>query len=277
MFIKMFKLFSLFVILAFNINSVYVFAAPLNLIFDESKMVININLLKYDPRTGIVSSELSLLPSKHLLAKNYSINRNMEFIDYTNVNTPFHKIDAGEPFIITDFDYFDDFIVNDSGNEFTYPFDTHYFQINYGVYEKIDNDYTSYPLSYTCTGCGVAGYDIKFNDKSIVNKVILDFYIKNNMSTKIIAIVINSALLVMGVLVLIMGIRILKDHKIPEMSALGFAGGLLFAFPAIRNAMPGIPPIGILIDYFGIFPGELCVTISLCILATCWLRRGGHS
>jgi hypothetical protein len=21
----------------------------------------------------------------------------------------------------------------------------------------------------------------------------------------------------------------------------------------------------------------LCVTISLCILATCWLRRGGHS
>jgi hypothetical protein len=48
---------------------------------------------------------------------------------------------------------------------------------------------------------------------------------------------------------------------------------LLFAFPTVRNNLPGIPPVGVLFDYAAFFWAEALVALSLIALLTGWTLR----
>lgn len=251
-------------------------AHKLSLSSAESKMIVDVNLTKYEPRSGTATAQLTIIPPQNLIGPNFSLNQDMMFLDFTGVSLSKVKIKANEPFSVNDLFYYADYIVEDSGNEFYFPFDSHVFQINYGVFEKVGENYEVYPVVGDCSLCHIGGYNIDVQDVSKDSgKAIFNITLSKNVPSKVLAVGISFVLLFMGSLVLIMSIRTAADNKAPEMSALGFAGGLLFAFPSIRNAIPNVPPIGVLMDYFGMFPGELFVASALCILAVCWLRRGG--
>ena len=49
---------------------------------------------------------------------------------------------------------------------------------------------------------------------------------------------------------------------------------LLFAFPTVRNALPGIPPVGVLFDYAAFFWAEAIVALALIALIIGWTVRG---
>jgi hypothetical protein len=53
----------------------------------------------------------------------------------------------------------------------------------------------------------------------------------------------------------------------------GFLAVLLFAFPTVRNSLPGIPPVGVLFDYAAFFWAEALVAIALIVLITGWTVR----
>jgi hypothetical protein len=48
---------------------------------------------------------------------------------------------------------------------------------------------------------------------------------------------------------------------------------LLFAFPTVRNTLPGIPPVGVLFDYAAFFWAEALVALSLISLIVGWTAR----
>jgi hypothetical protein len=52
-----------------------------------------------------------------------------------------------------------------------------------------------------------------------------------------------------------------------------FLAALLFAFPTVRNSLPGIPPVGVLFDYAAFFWGEALVALALITLITGWTMR----
>jgi hypothetical protein len=52
-----------------------------------------------------------------------------------------------------------------------------------------------------------------------------------------------------------------------------FLAALLFAFPTVRNALPGIPPVGVLFDYAAFFWAEAIVALSLIALIIGWTSR----
>ena len=52
-----------------------------------------------------------------------------------------------------------------------------------------------------------------------------------------------------------------------------FLGALLFAFPAVRNAVPGSPPIGSFNDYLAFFWAEGLVAASLIAILFTWALR----
>jgi hypothetical protein len=52
-----------------------------------------------------------------------------------------------------------------------------------------------------------------------------------------------------------------------------FLAALLFAFPAIRNAQPNAPVIGVRSDYLSFFWCEALVAISLITLLGMWITR----
>jgi hypothetical protein len=52
-----------------------------------------------------------------------------------------------------------------------------------------------------------------------------------------------------------------------------FLAALLFAFPTVRNALPGIPPVGVLFDYAAFFWAEAIVALALIALIIGWTSR----
>lgn len=77
----------------------------------------------------------------------------------------------------------------------------------------------------------------------------------------------------LAIITALMALRILFSDRLPEIGLLGFLGALLFAFPAIRNAQPNVPPVGTLGDFLSFFWTELIVVVSLIIVGACWLKR----
>ena len=53
----------------------------------------------------------------------------------------------------------------------------------------------------------------------------------------------------------------------------GFLAVLLFAFPTVRNSLPGIPPVGVRLDYAAFFWAEALVALALIVLITGWTLR----
>lgn len=87
------------------------------------------------------------------------------------------------------------------------------------------------------------------------------------------------ALFVMFVMVLLSAIVLTvvvltgtQNRKV-EFGMFGWIGALLFAFPAIRNTMPGSPPLGALSDYLVFFWALACVVIALFVAAGIWITR----
>jgi hypothetical protein len=73
--------------------------------------------------------------------------------------------------------------------------------------------------------------------------------------------------------VLVLAIRVAhRKDEAPEISTMGFIAGLLFAFPAIRSAQPRVPPMGVIVDYFGFFCDEVILIATLIVVMIAWLR-----
>jgi Domain of unknown function (DUF4436) len=73
--------------------------------------------------------------------------------------------------------------------------------------------------------------------------------------------------------VAIIAILVLRGRGL-QIGMLTFAAALLFSMIAFRNAMPGAPPIGALMDYIGAFWGYTIVTLSLIAFTIVWIRHG---
>jgi hypothetical protein len=80
-----------------------------------------------------------------------------------------------------------------------------------------------------------------------------------------------------SVLAILIALMYWRTGRIPEPTTLGLMATLLFAFPAIRNAQPGVPPVGTLGDFLSFFWAESLVIIALAITWVCFLRRFSKS
>ncbi|MEY2590351.1 MAG: hypothetical protein QOJ67_2335 [Acidimicrobiaceae bacterium] len=58
-----------------------------------------------------------------------------------------------------------------------------------------------------------------------------------------------------------------------ELAMFSFLGALLFAFPTVRNTVPGSPPVGAYSDYLAFFWAEGLVATSLVVILATWVFR----
>ena len=64
----------------------------------------------------------------------------------------------------------------------------------------------------------------------------------------------------------------MRGRKI-EVTMFGWMGALLFALIPLRNAMPAVPPVGVLSDFLSFFWAEILVAVSLALSVATWLTR----
>uniref|UniRef100_UPI001882A234 DUF4436 family protein n=1 Tax=Microcoleus sp. LEGE 07076 TaxID=915322 RepID=UPI001882A234 len=90
---------------------------------------------------------------------------------------------------------------------------------------------------------------------------------------KFFALVIIVIMWVLSIMALLLALKVMQSGKLPEVGMLSWTAVMLFAFPAIRNAQPGVPPVGTASDFLSFFWTEIIVVVALVIIGSCWLKR----
>lgn len=110
----------------------------------------------------------------------------------------------------------------------------------------------------------------KDTDESWVN---VESHIERSGIVKTFSIFVSTLMwiLTIGVLFLMMSV-VLRGRKV-ELAMFSFMATLLFAFYAVRNSQPNVPPIGVFMDFASFFWVEMIVAACLVVALVTWLFR----
>lgn len=78
-----------------------------------------------------------------------------------------------------------------------------------------------------------------------------------------------ATMLCLAMSMLVMTVEVTREGKGSDLLPLSFCITLIFGLPALRNAQPGVPPLGALGDYFSFIWAELIV--AACAVVTIWI------
>ncbi len=101
----------------------------------------------------------------------------------------------------------------------------------------------------------------------------LEIYTSRSNSALFFALFVQFLMILLGGVVAWVIYSILFRGRKPEVSMFSWLGALLFALPAVRNSMPGAPPIGSITDVVVFFWAEILVALCLVTIIVTWLVR----
>ncbi|MGA6979750.1 MAG: DUF4436 family protein, partial [Pseudolabrys sp.] len=109
----------------------------------------------------------------------------------------------------------------------------------------------------------------RFKAKSIAtqqpDELQLQFAISRTGAVSFFGLAIYSAMLVMMVCALTISSLVFLGVRRIEVTLIGALGAMIFALPALRNALPGARPLGVRADILIFFWAELGAVIALCL------------
>jgi hypothetical protein len=101
----------------------------------------------------------------------------------------------------------------------------------------------------------------------------VDIQIKRAPTSKFFSFFIMGAQWLLTLAALFLTLRVAFGGRKIEVGMFSFLGALLFAFPALRNSQPGVPPIGAFGDFIAFFWAETLIAVCLLTILTLWLVR----
>ncbi len=234
-------------------------------------MQISLSVLGVDPLRGELETRLEFDPAhKGSLGQDGLPNQNLIFyINSVDKQGSEVKFLAGRSMdaIAARFNLFE-------GSPDDYPFDRYLAEISFSMeIENPDRDDVPIKFAYSAR---IPGYELEFTDQnSGEDKIGIDYEvrIRRSLSVLMFASFIMLMMWIVSLLAVMVALSYWRCGRLPEATSLGLMATLLFAFPAIRNSQPGIPPVGTLGDFLAFFWAESLVIIALIMLWVCFLRR----
>jgi hypothetical protein len=162
-----------------------------------------------------------------------------------------------------------------------YPFDTHIAKVAISIdpLASIGKKFAPFqlnpvPLEFNFHA-DVPGFDISYKPMEENSSIFIyiDVSATRSIPVKFFALVIIVIMWVLSIMALLLALKVMQSGKLPEVGMLSWTGVMLFAFPAIRNAQPGVPPVGTASDFLSFFWTEIIVVVALVIIGSCWLKR----
>lgn len=101
--------------------------------------------------------------------------------------------------------------------------------------------------------------------------------VERSPATRFFSIFVMVVMWALALLALALMVRLILLGRPIEFPMFTFVAVLLFAFPAVRNALPGAPPLGVRSDYLSFFWCEVLVAFSLIVMLGTWLIRRNAS
>lgn len=183
------------------------------------------------------------------------------------------QIRAGQslPEVTYDFDLHD-------GNVRDYPLDRYISLMALAANERAQ-DGAGRPLPIHVTVWeGVLGFDVKARSIATQqpDELTLQFAGSRTGAVSFFGLAIYAAMFVMMFCSLTIGSLVFVGVRRIEVTLIGALGAMIFALPALRNALPGAPPLGVRADIFIFFWAELGAIIALCLFIAAWVREGAQ-
>jgi hypothetical protein len=102
----------------------------------------------------------------------------------------------------------------------------------------------------------------------------LGFEIHRGFAVAFFVLAAYAAMAILGFGGLTIGILVFLGIRKPEATLTGALAGMVFALPALRNALPGGPPLGVSADIFVFLWSELMAVAAITLLIFTWARSG---
>lgn len=150
-----------------------------------------------------------------------------------------------------------------------YPFDSYSVDVNVAV----DTDAGNSIPSALQVLASVHGFS--FHLKRAANQPdgahLVSLGLKRSLGTRFFSIFVMTVMWALALLAVALMVRLILLGRRIEFPMFTFLAALLFAFPAVRNALPGAPPLGVRLDYLSFFWCELLVALSLILMLGTWV------
>ena len=121
---------------------------------------------------------------------------------------------------------------------------------------------------------GVAGWTLAVAQKpgGEAGGVQLRFGVRRPAALRMLALAIYAEMTLVACTALTIGGLVFLRRKSAESTLTGALGGMLFALPAMRYAMPGAPPLGVRADLLVFLWAELAVALALLLFVVVWAQ-----
>ncbi|GAC1445979.1 MAG: hypothetical protein NVSMB56_01010 [Pyrinomonadaceae bacterium] len=254
---------------------------------DPNRVEVSVRLVSVDFNKGDLSTRIDFTPHGNLTNDNSkTVNRALKlFVNGANGKREydFAKGKRMNPIEVV-VDLYD-------GQPSAYPFDKHQADLDLlleaatkpkaatpntndeskGEDNEEDNDI---PLSVNFNG-SLHGLAIKAEKDSNAEpgSASIDIDLERAPTVKFFSTFIMLAMWCLTLGAVFLALRVAFGGRKIEVGMFSFMGALLFAFPALRNSQPGVPPIGSYSDFLAFFWAETIIALCLLIILTLWLVR----
>lgn len=226
----------------------------------QNGMIMHVKVASIDPAKEIAVLSITPEPEGDLTDdKGYSAKKDIEFTVYTDDGPKSVKIKAGDHMTTTQV------TVAASGEISSYPMDKYQGDIEIDSETPMTIDGESHVQAYTA--------EMSLSDESKPTEMSLNYEFARSKSIVIFAFFVLGLIALVAALALAVSLGVAGRGFRFEFGMIGWVGALLFVLPAIRNALPGQPPIGTVGDFAVFFWAEIIVIISLVTLVITWYRR----
>ena len=92
-------------------------------------------------------------------------------------------------------------------------------------------------------------------------------------SVIVVSLIVMLTMTALSISLFAMALRATTAGKKTDLLPLSVSISLIFGMPALRNIQPGVPPVGVLVDYIIFIWAELIVAASAVVIVWTWLLR----
>jgi hypothetical protein len=241
-------------------------------------VVIDAKLVSVDPIKGDISVRLQFSPEGNLVGEDgVSLSKNLVLDLNSATGKTQHSFKKGERINPTDV------VLDVYGAIGDYPFDEHEANLILTFISSTggkDNEplvEEDVPFTVNFTGA-LAGYKITTSEAAgkETGYLEIDLDIVRSASAKTFAVFIMILEWLLALSAFAVMIILVVGRKI-EVGLFGWMGALLFALIPLRNAMPAVPPVGVLSDFLAFFWAEIIVALSLVTSVLTWIFRSPNA
>jgi hypothetical protein len=123
---------------------------------------------------------------------------------------------------------------------------------------------------------GALGFDVHASEVPArkPGEVALRFSVERRSAFIFFAFAAYAAMVILALGALTVGVLVFAGHRKIEVTLMGALGAAIFALPALRNALPGSPPLGVHADLLTFLWAEMAAVIAFALFVAAWAHRG---